>query len=151
MGTILLRRRTFKSRLGNTVTEFALWLPVAMMAISGMIDLSWYLSRFQSLQRIARDSCRVAAATYEDPELMPGTLTIPAAQDHADLMIELMELPWCEDGCDVVATHLVPPEVPFEQIQVQVFYQFTPLLGIWPITTDLSAQFTMAAEFGETI
>ena len=133
--------RTYRSRRGSTVTEFAIWLPVMVIIFSGMVDLSWQLSQYQKLVRITRDSARVAAATYENPQFMePGSLSIIAGEDYARDACARLNM----DDCDIEVERLEgsPPIM-----QVQISYDVTPIVGILPLDTEVNSQFSMAYEF----
>ena len=96
--------RTYRSRRGSTVTEFAIWLPVMVIIFSGMVDLSWQLSQYQKLVRITRDAARVAAATYENPQFMePGSLSIIAGEDYARDACARLNM----DDCDIEVERLL--------------------------------------------
>ena len=133
--------RTFRSRRGSTAAEFAIWLPVMVTLFSGMVDLSWQLSQYQTLVRITRDAARVAAATYENPQYEePGALSIPAGEDYARNACALLDMEDC-----VIEVERIEGSPPL--MQVQISYDVTPIVGILPLENMVNAEFSMAYEF----
>ena len=138
-------RRFQRSRRGSAAVEFAIVLPLILIMFSGMVDLSWQLSRYQHVVQVTRDAARVAAATYENPQFMePGSLSIPAAEDYAAQALTLVNMPCSTDGCSIEVQRLetTPP-----QMQVSISYSVDPLVGFLPLDNEVSAQFAMAYEF----
>lgn len=132
---------TLRSRRGSTVAEFGIWLPVMVIIFSGMVDLSWQLSQYQTLVRITRDTARVAAATYENPQYEePGALSIPAGEDYANDACTLMNM----DDCDITVERIdgTPPVM-----RVQIRYEVAPIVGILPLENEVNSEFSMAYEF----
>ena len=134
-----------RTRRGSAATEFAILLPLIVTMFSGMVDLSWQLSRYQHLVRVTRDAARVAAATYENPQYTePGSLSIPAAEDYATEALTLVNMPCSDGGCsiDVQRLETTPP-----QMQVSISYSVDPLVGLFPLDNEIEAQFSMAYEY----
>jgi hypothetical protein len=52
-------RRT--TRRGSAATEFAIWLPIILAIVSGIIDGSWYMHQYQQVSRAAVDAAEVGA------------------------------------------------------------------------------------------
>ncbi len=142
---MITRTRHFqRTRRGSAATEFAILLPLIVTLFSGMVDLSWQLSRYQHLVRVTRDAARVAAATYENPQYTePGSLSIPAAEDYATEALTLVNMP-CEGDCSIEVLRLetTPP-----QMQVSISYSVDPLVGLFPLDNEVHVQFSMAYEF----
>ena len=55
------RRKVKHDERGAAVVEFAIVLPVLVMLVFGIIELSIYFNRLQGLQAAAREGARVAA------------------------------------------------------------------------------------------
>jgi Flp pilus assembly protein TadG len=143
---MITRTRHFqRTRRGSAATEFAILLPLLVMMFSGMVDLSWQLSRYQHLVRVTRDAARVAAATYENPQYTePGSLSIPAAEDYVTEALTLVNMPCSAGSCTIEVQRLetTPP-----QMQVSISYTVDPIVGLFPLDNEVHAQFSMAYEF----
>ena len=133
-----------QQRRGSATTEFALWVPLILMLISGMVDFSWYMSRYQNIVRIARDSARTGAAVYEAPGDVPGEFTVPAANAHALASFEMMKMKCEAPDCIITVSYR---EDPFKQLQVEILYEFEPLIGLYKFTPNLYSRFVMLHEF----
>ncbi len=129
-------------RRGSAATEFALWMPLITLLFSGMVDFSWYMSRYHNIVRVARDAARVAVSTYENPvDDAAGSLMIPAAEAHAIKSLTMMGMP-CLDCVTVTYS-----KVPFKHIKVEVQYDFEPLVGFYKWDGILYSKFVMHYEY----
>ena len=143
-----MRPRTHRvpnSRRGSAATEFAIFVPIIMIMFSGMVDLSWQLSRYQNLVRVSRDAARVAAATYENPQYVePGTLSIPAGEDYAREALALLNMS-CDDAACTIQVQRIESSPPI--MQVDLTYEVAPLVGIFALNKEINSSFSMAYEF----
>ena len=140
-----MRSLTRRSRRASAATEFAIWLPLVMVMISGVIDFSWYMSRYHNVVRIARDAARTGAATYEHPiDDAPGSRVVPAAQAHALEAFVIMNMGCEEPDCNVDVTYR---EDPMKHIEVAITYRFEPLMGLYKFDGVLFSRFVMLHEF----
>jgi Flp pilus assembly protein TadG len=133
-----------KKRRGSAATEFALWVFPIMTLISGMVDFSWYMSRYQNIVRVARDSARTGAAVYESPDDTPGEFTVPAANAHALASFKMMNMECVAPDCIITVSYR---EDPYKQLQVEIVYEFEPLIGLYKFTPNLYSRFVMLHEF----
>ena len=134
--------RTRRQRLGGAAIEFALWLPVIMTMISGIIDVSWMMSRYHQVVRAARDGARVGVAIIEDDDTTYGAEIKAAAEDHTEALMDGVGLECSTNpNCDVVAD--IVTEDGLDYLEVSVTYRYEPMMGILPLRTDLNSAFTM--------
>ncbi|MFT4625014.1 MAG: Flp pilus assembly protein TadG [Myxococcota bacterium] len=137
-----IRRRL---RRGSAATEFAVWLPLVMTMISGLVDFSWFMSRYQNVVRIARDSARTGSATYEQPLLdAPGSKVVPAAEAHALEAFTMMNMDCYEPECTVNVTYR---EDPYNLLEVEIRYKYEPLIGLYKFDGNLYSKFVMLHEY----
>ena len=136
-----IRRRL---RRGSAATEFAVWLLLMMTMISGLVDFSWFMSRYHNVVRIARDAARTGSATYEHPSLDAGSKVVPAAEDHALAAFTMMNMECYEPECTVNVTYR---EDPYNQLEVEIRYKYEPLIGLYKFDGNLYSKFIMLHEF----
>ncbi len=123
--------------------EFALWLPVIMVLLGGILDVGWYLSRQQNVIRAARDGARIGSTVLEDQTDNRGAQIEAAAEAQAKLVLDGLGMP-CGTGCEVDA--LYEQSTGRAAVVVTVRYPFGPLVGVVPLPTHLAAQFTMMTQ-----
>lgn len=132
-----------RPRRGIAAVEFALWLPLLVLLLSAIVDLSWYMSRKRAVVRASHDGARTGAAIYEHPVLdEPGSRAVPAAQEQAEQVLDALGVS-CPDG--VVARYRDGNGI--DLIRVEVECPFTPLFGMIPMRSRLESAFMMASEF----
>lgn len=131
-----------RSRRGAAATEFGLWLPILAVLISGVLDISWMMSRYHNVVRAARDGARVGASIIEPDDTVPGAIITVAAEEHAKAILDGVGMT-CGAGCTVEATLV---NLPGSAIEVVVVYPFEPLLGIFPINVDMRSSFAMRVQ-----
>lgn len=128
-----------RQRRGGAAIEFALWLPVLAILLSGIIDIAWMVSRYHNVVRAARDGARVGAAIIEPDTETPGALVLEASRAHAEVILDGVGMP-----CDVgraVTSELV--EIPGSAVEVRVNYPYRPALGLFPLPVTLTSRFAM--------
>jgi Flp pilus assembly protein TadG len=123
--------------------EFAFWLPILMLLVSGIIDLGWYISRYNNVVRAAKDGARYGATIIEDQDVVTGTQIEASAADQAALVLEGLGMD-CDAGCSIDAVYDVSSDR--AAVVVTVTYPFEPLIGFTGVGTSISAQFTMMAQ-----
>lgn len=145
-----MKRFERKKRRGVAIIEFAFWLPMVMIMLSGLLDFGWYMANSQNVLQAARDGARQGAATRDDPETA-GNEVVSQATAGANWIHTASALP-C-DAVDVVQFE----EGGLDAITVRVKCDFIPLLGVYPKGFGRSAaggflpdyiyhEFTMYAE-----
>ena len=121
--------------------EFAFWLPILVLVLSGIVDMGWYMSRYHLVNRAARDGARVAADVLERRDNpSPGSDIEAAAEAHAEALLEGVGMPCDTAACIVEATW---EDSLRDTIAVRVTYPFEPLFGVAPIHTSMTAEFAM--------
>ncbi|PKK90396.1 MAG: hypothetical protein CVV64_08510 [Candidatus Wallbacteria bacterium HGW-Wallbacteria-1] len=58
-----------RSGRGQSVVEFALVLPIALILIIGVIDMGWYFFQYLTLSNIARKAARQASVGMSDADV----------------------------------------------------------------------------------
>lgn len=135
--------RRNRARRGTTLTEFALWIPILFVLLSGMLDFAWFMSRYTIVQRATRDGARLGSSLFEEPNVVPGDVIEPQAEASTREILTLANMP-CEDDCDVTAT---VEFLPFKAVRVEVDYPFTSIVGIVPMPDNIHTEFVLATEF----
>jgi len=135
---------TRTSRRGATALEFVLALPVFLMVVLGVAEVSHYMSSLYLVQRAARDGARVGAVTLEG--LHPtGDQIVANAEAQAKFVLNAGGRP-CNDVCTVTADWTAQSDG-FYYVTVYVaepHKAITPGLGLVP--AHATATFTMLAQ-----
>jgi hypothetical protein len=135
--------RSWRSRRGVAAVEFALTLPVFLLVLTGVIELSNFISNFHHVQRAARDGARVGSITLEGPN-PNGDLIRAAAAEQALFVLEASGKP-CEDGCTISTDWYQDGD--YMMVEVIVEYPYTPLTWLYGQLAEQSvAQFTMMTQ-----
>jgi len=125
--------------------EFAFWLPVIMALVGGIIDVGWYLSRYQNVVRSARSGARAGASTIEDNGVVPGAQIEAAAVAQAKMVLGGVDMPCTPtNGCIIDAVW--DTSSTRAAIVVTVTYRSQPMVGIVPIPANVVAQFSMMTQ-----
>ena len=137
----MIRRR---ERRGANAVEFGLWLPVLAILFSGIVDVSWMMSRYHNVSRAARDGARVGVAIIEDETVTPGTVITATAKSHAEAILNGVGMT-CDGRCTVTATLTTLSSN--DVLEVDVTYDYQPLIGLLPLgTTAMRSRFTMMVQ-----
>jgi Flp pilus assembly protein TadG len=125
-----------RSRKGAAAIEFAFWLPVVMVMLSGIIDFGWYMARSEIVMRAARDGARQGAAAQD----------VTGAVGEANLQAGATLGALGYSGCTVSSlTDLDTNDL--EWIETSVSCPFQPLIGIAPgLPNNIGYQFVMYLE-----
>jgi hypothetical protein len=140
-----------RSRRGSAAIEFAIWLPVLLMFVSTIIDYGFYMTQRVAVARATMEGARGGAAIFEPDTIAPGTNIIPAAKSRSGLILSqtgiacpsascVINVSYCPSGS---ATCGFPP---FDAVQVEIVYQFRPLIGLIPTPTQMDEKLVMAVE-----
>ncbi len=122
------------SRHGASAVEFALTLPILLLVVMGIVELSLLMHRSYTVTRVARDSCRVGSGVLEGVE-PTGDLIETSAEEHATFALEAADID-CGAGCDVEATWYEADGWMMLWVDVDVPYDpFTGMLPMLPDTT----------------
>lgn len=130
-------------RKGVAAVEFALTLPVFLLCVTGVLELSHFISNFHHVQRAARDGARVGSVILEGPGGDGSAIQFAAAQQAIDVL-ESSSKP-CDVDCTVVADVFL--EEGRQYVTVTVSYPYEPLTWMFGQLADQSvAQFTMMTQ-----
>ena len=140
-----LCRAVRNRRGGNALLEFALWLPILMVVISGIVDLSMYLSTLQAVSRAARDGARVGSAVIEGSAPTGATIRAEAEDQSIAMLDEMGRTCTAVPECTVTTSWEQISGTSF--IRVLVSYPFDPLVGLTTFLPDhASAEFVMMTQ-----
>jgi Flp pilus assembly protein TadG len=131
------------ARRGSATIEFALCLPVLLVVIAGIVDISNFVALTQLTSRAVRDGARIGSTVIEG-DAPTGALIEQAALDQVDLLLEEAGYP-CGAGCDVTAEWRAIDDVMY--VQVRVTYPYEPLVGLSTFLADNAmSEFTMMTQ-----
>jgi len=132
-----------RRRRGVAAVEFALTLPVFLLVVTGVIELSHFISNFHHVQRAARDGARVGSVTLEGVDGDGSLIEAAAAQQALDVLEASRRE--CGAGCTVISDVFI--EDGRQYISVTVSYPYEPLTWMFGQLADQSvAQFTMMTQ-----
>ncbi|MCB9675569.1 MAG: pilus assembly protein [Alphaproteobacteria bacterium] len=132
-----MRTRYQRSRRrGSAAIEFAFWLPVVMVMLSGIIDFGWYMSRSEIVMRAARDGARQGAAA----QLAADFVSDADAQANSTLSA------LGYGGCNVSTTQGTDANS-LTYLATTVDCPYSELIGMAPgLPTNIMYKFTMYTE-----
>ena len=134
---------TSRVRRAVAAMEFALTLPVFLLVVLGVADLSYFISNLYDVQRAARDAARIGSITIETPPVTGDELRA-AAIAQAQIVLAASEKP-CGGGCSVTAEWITIEGFKYIRVNVQYPHKaFTPGLNLVP--TSAKAQFVMLTQ-----
>src|SRR5581483_8452593 len=114
-------KRTFVSgEVGGAMVEFALVLPVILLVVWGIIDLSRAFQTVDSLASAVREGARAGAVTANEPDtgVTAASIKNVVATDFIPLDAPLVTVTWDGTEITVAATY---------QFQAMTPLFFTPL------------------------
>lgn len=130
-------------RRGASVVEFALTLPVMLLVVMGIVELSLLMHRVHMVTRAARDACRLGSGVIEGTA--PTGDVIEAAAEAQALDILAAQAVDCGGGCDVDATWFENDGWMLLRVDLQVPYE--PFSGLLPMLPDSTrGTFTMLTQ-----
>jgi Flp pilus assembly protein TadG len=130
-----LRRRL---RRGASAVEFALTLPVLILIISAIVDLTWFLQQETSLLQGVREGVRVGASTTAENDPL-GT-----ARLHTEDVLKTMGIDCASVDCEITTT--VDTSGALDLITLAAIVPYEAPFGLVPTPEDLRASLTMALE-----
>ncbi len=135
--------RSPRPRGGATALEFILALPVFLIMVLGVADLSAYLSSLYTVQRAARDGARVGAITLEGTN--PNGAKIEAAAAAQARVVLAADGRTCGSDCSVTADWFSVDDFRYVMVYVAIpHHPITPGLGLVPNVA--TAQFIMLTQ-----
>ncbi len=148
---LLFRRRTTRThtlrrrRGGVAAIEFALTLPVMLLVLMGIVELSLLQSRMYTISRAARDACRIGSGVIEgvDPT---GDDIEAAAVDHAQFVLDTAGID-CGGGCTLTADWFEDADTGWMFLRVFVGVPYEPFTGLLPQLADATrSEFVMLTQ-----
>lgn len=133
------------SRRGAAAIEFALWLPVLAVTLSGMLDLGFALWSRQLAVNAAREGARAASRVTRDlvSNLPPEEADIEeAGVDQATRVLQAQGTA-CDVGCTVTAEWFTDMATGYEFVTISIDFPFTPPIGLLEgLFDNVHAEFT---------
>jgi len=127
------------SRRGVAATEFALTLPIFLLLVGGIVDVSWLIITKTSLVQAARDGVRraVPLPLLDDPTAM--------AESHAEHVLGDLGV-LCDDSvsCEIEAN--VHESGGLYMLTLSITRDYDPLIGLVELDSRLDSSFTMLLE-----
>jgi hypothetical protein len=128
---------------GASAVEFTLTLPVMLLVVMGIVELSLLMHRVHLVTRAARDACRLGTGVIEGTE-PTGDLIEAAAEEHA-LTVLATQAVECGSGCDVDATWFENDGWMLLRVVIEVPY--VPFSGLMPMLPETTrGSFTMLTQ-----
>lgn len=130
----LLRPRSLLSAVrrrperGAETLEFALVMPIFVVILVGMMDVSWLFYTESSLDAATHIGCRAGALI--DPGIAESNLAEVQATTQESLVAAMAEqgLPACADRCRAEVT--VFGQTPGRTLSCEVSFDHAPLIGM---------------------
>ena len=133
-----------RRRRGTAALEFALWFMPLMLILSGIIDLSWYMSLRENVMRAARDAARAGAASF------PAERANAAKTAGQNVLDDIGYS--CPNAISVTTPGVSINGNDFDNLVVTAQCDFSPLIGLVPVLsnapafTHVNARFVMLSE-----
>ena len=118
-----------RQRRGSAALEFGFWFPLLMVMLSGIIDLSWYMSLRENVAGAARDGARSGAAAGGD--VVAGEAVGQQVLDGVGYS--------CPSAMSGSVDGVTIGGEGFSRIEMSASCTFTPLIGLLPILTSTPA------------
>lgn len=134
-----------RHRRGAEALEVALIMPVLVLIIVGMMDISWLFYTESSLDVSTNLGCRAGALV--DPGRFESNIAEVEAVTTAALVTAMNQqgLPQCEDRCEAMVS--VFGAQPGRTLRCEVTFDYTPLIG-WAVgSMTLSSQQVVRMEW----
>lgn len=118
-----------RTRRASAALEFALTLPMILLILVGIVELSMLMHRSHVVSRVARDACRSASMVLEGPDPTGDVIEASAVQ-HARRALLAGGI-----DCDVLACDLRADWArrgDWMMLAVDLDVPYTPLTGLLP-------------------
>lgn len=133
------------SRRGASAIEFALAVPVILLLVGGIIDLSMYMSVYSAVTSAARDGCRYGATINDYDVPADGDELEAAAVAQARTSLENAGYT-CGGGCSITAAWNDDRST-YEMLTVTVDYPWRPFMNIVPgLTGTVHGEFVSVTQ-----
>ncbi|MCB9793793.1 MAG: pilus assembly protein [Alphaproteobacteria bacterium] len=134
-------------RRGSVALEFTLVLPILVLMLAGILELSWTISQLHVLSRAARDAARVGSVTLEGPN-PDGTEIEAAAEAQGYTMLDGAGFACSTDpDCEVTAVWSVDGDTGWAWVDVTVTYPYNGFTGVLDfLGPDMRANFSMLTQ-----
>jgi hypothetical protein len=130
-------------RAGAAALEFALCLPIILVILGGVADLSQFVSLLQIVSRATRDGARIGSVKIEGAT-PTGDLIEADSIAHAYLLLAEAGYP-CGADCSVTAQWEALDDAMF--VRVRVEYPYEPYVGLTRFLADnATAEFVMLTQ-----
>jgi hypothetical protein len=139
-----------RERRGVAAMEFAFWLPILFIMISGIVDWSFFMSLRVHVARATMDGCRAGAATFEPRTQPAGAVAVPNAVARIGDILDgvgvgtggaSISAQFCDLGDGGVCG-----TAPLQALYCRTNYPFTPFFGLVGTPGNIEADFIMAME-----
>ena len=118
--------RTRTTQSGQSTLEFALTLPILLLAIAGLFDFTRAIYNYNTLAEIAREGTRYAMVHGSDSTSPVGPGQDAALIDHVKSFATAMD----PSRITVSPTWPSGNNKPGSSVRVEVSYSFTPLTWV---------------------
>ncbi len=142
--------RSKATRRGTAAVEFALWLPILFLLISGVVDWSSFMSTRVHIERAVTDGCRTGASVIEPVTSPEGSVAIPRAESRmTDVLTGVGLTP---GGATMTAQFCNPGDggncgsPPIEALYCSIQFPFVPFFGLAGAPGIIDADYIMAME-----
>ena len=112
--------------------EFALTMPILLLVLVGIVELSLLMHRVNVVSRVARDASRVGSMVIEGMN-PTGDQTEAAAIAHARFALQAAGVD-CTGGCEVQAEWFELEE--WHLLRVAIDAPYDPVMGAFPLVPD---------------
>ena len=124
--------------------EAAFVLPVILLVLMAIIDLSMFMRTWRIVQRAARDGCRVGSVTIEGAAATGDDIEA-AAIDQAEAMLDAAGMP-CTGDCEVEAEWELADDG-YHYLTVTVSWPWSSWTGFFPrLEPSVTGRFTMLTQ-----
>lgn len=134
-----------RRRRAAVALEFAMVLPILVLMLGAILELSWFISQFRVMTRAARDAARVGSVTLEGP-YGDGSSIEAAAEAQALTMIEEAGYA-CNTDCDIDAVWEQDLFDGYYYVRVSIEYPYDAFTLTLPfLGPTMTAEFTMLTQ-----
>jgi len=132
-----------RSQKGAALLEFALTLPVLLLLLGMIVDISLYIARSLDIMRAAHEGARIGSITLEG-SAPTGTVIRNAANTQALTILTQSGLS-CGTGCIISSRWYLLNNLHYLEVNVQ--YPYTPLIGFTSLlSSKINASFTVLTQ-----